>query len=697
MNSCPHFPGDSWGGRVLRAQRLPDHRPADRPVEPARPAGPARVLGPAGPPAAARPGGRARRGDRGHGRDRTGPAGRAAVGAARRRHLLQQLVAGAGAPVLLRAVRAAATAPAPVVTGHRGAVLPGVAAAPDRDPQDLPVPPPPGRARLVRRGPVRPGHGRWSTYPAGTRPGSTTAPTPTRRPCSSGRHWRSPGRCAGCGTLGSLETPGPTGTRIPDALGVAGIAVAWAMGHFAGTDRVSVPGRAAGRGAGGRRVVLAAAAPGLVAGRSGGPYCAGSGSGPTGSTCGTGRSSRWPRRRSRSSARRTGSGCPRRRLASALPPPPGGGSRNPSSATGSGPQSGLGPGWSSGRWPRAHRSPVGVVPALAVVAALVVAGAAGLRGAARPRLHRAGRADQRGGQGQPAGPGRRRPLPRPRPCRRAAHPRVRLPSSPAGPVRPAASPSATPYRGHGRRADPGGPAPTCSRSATRCLLASGESQLHRRTAAGISVDAAGQPPGQAWAWSIVQRLAAAGRLRPGRWWSRARHERHVHRRARCASWSARSPRTGSWCWINAYGGAVRGRAGVNRVHRRRGPPVSQRGHGQLVRDHRAPDQPAVSRRGAPAAQRGPALRADGRLGGPGRPGGGRRGIGRLPGCRRPRTTSRPWADHSAPPTPRPRPPTPKAPMRPLCSTRAPATATPLPSPPARRDHDFGVAGTTPKS
>jgi len=67
------------------------------------------------------------------------------------------------------------------------------------------------------------------------------------------------------GPLGGLETWDGDRTRIPDALGLAGIAVlAWAMGHFAGTDRVLYPAGllVAALAAGG--VVLAAASPGLV-------------------------------------------------------------------------------------------------------------------------------------------------------------------------------------------------------------------------------------------------------------------------------------------------------------------------------------------------------------------------------------------------------------------------------------------------
>ena len=61
------------------------------------------------------------------------------------------------------------------------------------------------------------------------------------------------------------------GARVPDAIGLAGIAVlAWAMGHFAGTDRVLYPAGllVAALAAGG--VVLAAASPGLISWALGG-------------------------------------------------------------------------------------------------------------------------------------------------------------------------------------------------------------------------------------------------------------------------------------------------------------------------------------------------------------------------------------------------------------------------------------------
>jgi peptidoglycan/LPS O-acetylase OafA/YrhL len=61
------------------------------------------------------------------------------------------------------------------------------------------------------------------------------------------------------------------GARVPDAIGLAGIAMlAWAMGHFAGTDRVLYPAGLliVALAAGG--VVLAAASPGLVSWALGG-------------------------------------------------------------------------------------------------------------------------------------------------------------------------------------------------------------------------------------------------------------------------------------------------------------------------------------------------------------------------------------------------------------------------------------------
>jgi peptidoglycan/LPS O-acetylase OafA/YrhL len=68
--------------------------------------------------------------------------------------------------------------------------------------------------------------------------------------------------------LGAVSLPGAADrdrTRIPDAVGLAGIAVlAWAMGHFAGTDPVLYPAGLLITALAAGGVVLAAASPGLV-------------------------------------------------------------------------------------------------------------------------------------------------------------------------------------------------------------------------------------------------------------------------------------------------------------------------------------------------------------------------------------------------------------------------------------------------
>jgi len=71
--------------------------------------------------------------------------------------------------------------------------------------------------------------------------------------------------------LRRMQAMSRDGARVPDAIGLAGIAVlAWAMGHFAGTDRVLYPAGLliVALAAGG--VVLAAASPGLVSWALGG-------------------------------------------------------------------------------------------------------------------------------------------------------------------------------------------------------------------------------------------------------------------------------------------------------------------------------------------------------------------------------------------------------------------------------------------
>ena len=65
--------------------------------------------------------------------------------------------------------------------------------------------------------------------------------------------------------LRRLQALSHDSTRIPDALGLAGIAVlAWALGHFDGTDRVLYPAGLVAAALAAGAVVLAAASPGLV-------------------------------------------------------------------------------------------------------------------------------------------------------------------------------------------------------------------------------------------------------------------------------------------------------------------------------------------------------------------------------------------------------------------------------------------------
>ena len=318
------------------------------------------------------------------------------------------------------------------------------------------------------------------------------------------------------GPLGGLETPGSDRTRIPDALGLAGIAVlAWAMGHFAGTDRVLYPAGllVAALAAGG--VVLAAASPGLVSWALGRSVLRWIGIRSYGIYLW-----HWPVIALATAA------FPQQRPADWI--------WLPEAAIS------VGLAAASWRWVEepiirngfrttvrargrmvlgslagAHRSPARVVPALAVVAALVVAGAAGY---GVLHAHSAtGLAEQisEGVKVSQQAPASRAPgTPTAAAMPTASAPAGALTGSSPGasvpPASPAASPSATPSAVTAA-------APT--RVTGSGVFAVGDSVLLasavQLTAAlpGISINA--QVSRQvSVGLSIVQRLAAAGRLRP---------------------------------------------------------------------------------------------------------------------------------------------------------------------------------------
>ena len=164
---------------LLRHQRLPDHAAAQPGVHPPPRHRPRAVLAAPGPPPARRPVHPARR--RLGRRPRLLPRGRRRAGrpGLGRAHLRHELVPHRHRPVVLRHGRATDGVPTPVVTGDRGAVLPGVAGAPARAVARQPRTPVGGGDR--RHGRRRSPHWcgwRCCSSRRWTRAASTTAPTP---------------------------------------------------------------------------------------------------------------------------------------------------------------------------------------------------------------------------------------------------------------------------------------------------------------------------------------------------------------------------------------------------------------------------------------------------------------------------------------------------------------------------------------
>ena len=210
-----------------------------------------------------------------------------------------ELVADRRRPLVLRAGQPTTAAAAPVVAGHRGAVLPGV---------------PAGRVLAIRCGPRtrRAGRRRCSRCVDGrdgvssrsaprprsrtTRAACTSAPTPTRWGCSSARRWRPCGCRGGPGSgPGSWARERGRAVRrfeagVTDVLGV--LALLGVVAAFVWVDEFSARCTAAAswRSRCSRRCSSARSRtrPGCWGVRSAASRGAGSVSGPTASTCGTG-------------------------------------------------------------------------------------------------------------------------------------------------------------------------------------------------------------------------------------------------------------------------------------------------------------------------------------------------------------------------------------------------------------------------
>ena len=227
-------------------------------MEPAWPPRPARVLGAAGPAAATRPGGAARRGDRGHGRDRAGQL------AGLRDALLAAVTYSSNWWQALAHHSYFAQFGPPPPLQHLWSLAieeqfyllwPLVLMVILKTCQSGRI-----RAALAWLGAALSALAMVLVYVPGADPSRVYYGTDTHASAlfigsALALTW----------PLRRMQALGRDSARVPDAIGLAGIAVlAWAMGHFAGTDRMLYPAGLliAALAAGG--VVLAAASPGLV-------------------------------------------------------------------------------------------------------------------------------------------------------------------------------------------------------------------------------------------------------------------------------------------------------------------------------------------------------------------------------------------------------------------------------------------------